>query len=214
MKKQNLISTIIVTFVMLIVAIVSLFYLPSEIAVQWNENGVSSTSSKFLILIFPALNVVFIVLNNQRSKEDTGKFNFISLFVALVLFAAQSIITLNALGQIDMLSLNYGLLQTVALLVVGLIICVCGNHIPKSAQNYYCGVKSAFVYNDSDLWTKTQRFAGKVWFISGLAIMLLSFIQWKGMAFLALGIILVVIIFPRIYSRLQYHKVYGDKNES
>ena len=214
MKKQNIVSTIIVTSVMLIVAIVSLFYLPSEIAVQWNENGVSNTASKFLVLIFPALNVVFIVLNNQKSKEDTGKFNFISLFVALVLFAAQSIITLNALGQLDMLSLNYGLLQTVALLVVGLIICVCGNHIPKFAQNYYCGVKSAFAYNDSDLWTKTQRFAGKVWFISGLAIMLLSFIQWNGMAFLALGIILIVIIVPRIYSRLQYHKVCGDKNES
>lgn len=206
MKKQNITSTVIVTSVMLIVAIVSLFYLPSEIAVQWNENGVSGTASKFLVLIFPALNVVFIVLSNQKSKEDTGKFNFISLFVTLVLFAGQSIITLNALGRIDMLSLNYGLLQTVALLVVGLVICVCGNHIPKFAQNYYCGVKSAFVYSNSDLWTKTQRFAGKVWFISGLAIMLLSFVQWKGMAFLVLAIILVVIIVPRIYSRLHYLK--------
>lgn len=214
MKKQNIIFAIIVTSVMLIVAIVSLFYLPSGIAVQWNENGVSSTASKFLVLIFPALNAVFIVLHNQKSKKDTSKFDFISLFVSLVLFAAQSIITLNALGQIDMLSLNYGLLQTVALLVVGLIICVCGNHIPKFAQNHYCGVKSAFVFNDNNLWIKTQRFAGKVWFISGLAIMLLSFIQWKGMVFLALGIILIVIIVPRIYSRMQYQKIYGDKNES
>ena len=40
MKKQTVIPTIIVTIVMLIVAIVSLFFLPTEIAVQWNENGV------------------------------------------------------------------------------------------------------------------------------------------------------------------------------
>lgn len=53
MKKQDIISTIIVTSVMLIVAIVSLFYLPSEIAVQWNESGISNTASKFLVLIFP-----------------------------------------------------------------------------------------------------------------------------------------------------------------
>lgn len=113
-----------------------------------------------------------------------------------------------------MLSLNYGLLQTIALLVIGLIICVCGNHILQFAKNYYCGVKSALAFNDNDLWTKTQRFAGKVWFISGLAIMLLSFIQWKGVTFLALGIILIVIIVPRIYSRMQYQKIYGNKNES
>lgn len=213
MKKQTFISTIIVTFVMLVVATVSLFYLPAEIAIQWNENGVSSTASKFLVLIFPALNTVFIILHNQKIKGDTSQFDFISLFISLVIFAAQSIVTLNALGQIDMLSLNYGLLQTVALLVAGLIICVCGNHIPKFTKNYYCGVKSSFAFNDNDLWTKTQRFAGKVWFISGLAIMLLSFIQWKGIAFLALGIILIVIIVPRIYSSLKYQKVYGDKNE-
>ena len=99
-----------------------LFYLPAEIAAQWNENGISSTASKFIVLIFPALNLVFIILHNQKSRVDISKSDFISLFTTLVLFAAQSIITLNALGQIDMLSLNYGLLQTVALLVVGLMI--------------------------------------------------------------------------------------------
>ena len=213
MKKQTVIPTIIVTIVMLIVAIVSLFFLPTEIAVQWNENGVSSTASKFLILIFPVLNAVFIILHNKKNNEDARKIDFISLFVSLVLLAAQSIITLNSLGKIDMLSINYGFLQTVILLVVGLIICVCGNYIPKFAKNYYCGVKSAFAFNDNDLWTKTQRFAGKVWFISGLVIMLLSFCQWKGIAFLALGIVLIVVVVPRIYSRMQYQKIYYIKNE-
>lgn len=127
------------------------FYLPSEIAVQWNKNGISSTASKFLVLIFPALNIIFIILHNQKNRADTSKFDFISLLVALVLFAAQSIITLNALGHIDMLSLNYGFLQTAILLVVGLTICVCGNRIPKFVRSYYCGVKSTFALNDNDL---------------------------------------------------------------
>lgn len=61
---------------------------------------------------------------------------------------------------------------------------------------------------------KTQRFAGKVWFISGLAIMLLSFIQWVGVTVLALGIIFVVIVVPRVYSTAKYKKAYSNKNES
>lgn len=213
MKKQSIISAIVVTTVMLIVAIISLFYLPSEIAVQWNENGVSSTAGKFLVLIFPALNVLFVALHGQKNKEDTDKFDFIVLLVSLILFSAQSVIILNALGHIDMLSLNYGLLQTVALLVVGLIICLCGNHIPKFAKNYYSGVKSSFAFNDNNLWTKTQRFAGKIWFASGLVIMLLAFIQWNGIAFIALGIILLAIVSPRVYSRILYKKSYDKKSE-
>ncbi|MDE7098503.1 MAG: DUF1648 domain-containing protein, partial [Ruminococcus sp.] len=103
MNKQNNISVMIVTFVMFLSAIVSLFYLPEEIAVQWNENGVSNTASKFLILIFPVLSAVFIVIYNKNSNENTKKSDFIRLTVSLVLFAVQGIIIFNALEYINML---------------------------------------------------------------------------------------------------------------
>lgn len=211
MKKQNIISTIIVTSVMLITALVSLFYLPAELAVQWNESGVSSTASKFLVLAFPVLSAIFLVLHSQKSKESTGKFDFVSLLVSLLLFAAQSIITLNALEYINMMSLNYQFLQTIALLVAGLTICICGNHIPKFVLNFHCGVKAAYAYSNSDLWTKTQRFSGKLWFVSGLAIMLLSFVHWKGVSILVLCIFLCIILIPRVYSKVQYNKDEGAK---
>ncbi|MDE5570000.1 MAG: SdpI family protein [Ruminococcus sp.] len=204
MNRQNNISVMIVIFVMFISSIVSLFYLPEKIAVQWNENGVSNTASKFLILAFPVLSAVFIVIHNRNSKESTKKSNFISLIVSLVLFAVQVIVTLNALGYINMLYANYQLIQTISILITGLIICVCGNYLPKFINNYYCGVKVSYAYNNSDLWTKTQRFAGKLWFISGLIIMVFSFIQWNGISVLVLCIILCLIIIPRIYGRNQY----------
>ncbi len=175
MNRQNSISVMIVIFVMFLSAVVSLFYLPEKIAVQWNENGVSNTASKFLILAFPILSAVFIVIHNN-SKESTKKSNGISLIVSLVLFAVQVIVTLNALGYINMMYANYQLIQTISILITGLIICVCGNYMPKFISNYYCDVKVAYAYDNSDLWTKLQRFAGKLWFISGLVIMMFSFI--------------------------------------
>lgn len=203
MNRQNNISVMIVIFVMFLSAVVSLFYLPEKIAVQWNENGVSNTASKFLILAFPALSAVFIVIHNN-SKESTKKSNCISLIVSLVLFAVQGIVTLNALGYINMLYANYQLIQTISILITGLIICVCGNYMPKFISNYYCGVKVSHAYDNSDLWTKIQRFAGKLWFISGLVIMMFSFIQWNGISVLVLCIILCLVIIPRIYARNQY----------
>lgn len=208
MKRQSNLLTIIVTVVMLITAIISLLFLPSEIAVQWNESGVSNTGSKFFILIFSVFSAIFLVLRNEKVKETAAKNDFVSLLVSLVLFAAQNIITLNALEYINMMSLNYQFMQTIALLIVGLTICICGNYIPKFIKNFYYGVKASFAYADNDLWTKTQRFAGKIWFASGLIIMLLSFIQWKGISLVVLLIILCVIILPRIYSRMQFEKTH------
>lgn len=204
MKMKKNIPVVTVTSVMLILAVVSLFYLPEEIAVQWNEDGVSNTASKFLILAFPVLSAVFIVIHNKNGDEITEKSGLISLIVSLVLFAVQGIVILNALGYINMLYADYRLIRTVSLLVTGLIICVCGNYLPKFINNYYCGVKVSCAYDNSDLWTKTQRFAGKLWFISGLIIMMISFVQWNGISVLALCIILCLIVVPRIYGRNQY----------
>ncbi len=204
MKIKNSISVITVTFVMLVSAVISLFYLPDEIAVQWNEDGLSNTASKFLILAFPVLSFVFIFLHSRNSEENTKKSGLISLIVSLVLFAVQSIIILNAMGYINMLYADYRLIQTISLLITGLIICVCGNYMPKFIKNYYCGVKVPCAYDNSDLWTKIQRFAGKLWFISGLVIMTLSFFQWKVISLIVLCIILFLIIVPRIYGRNQY----------
>lgn len=213
MKKQNIIPTIIVTFVMVIVAMISLVYLPAEIPVQWNENGVSSCANKFLIFVFPLFSVIFLIVHAQKSKETSKKLDFISLLVSLILFAAQSIITLNALEYINMMSLDYKLMQTIALLIIGLIICVCGNHIPKFMKNYYCGVKTSFAYSDSNVWLKTQRFAGKLWFVLGIVIMLLSFIQWEMVSLLVVFIILILIAAPRIYSGFEYKKIAGTKGD-
>lgn len=206
MNKQNNISVMIVTFVMFLSAIVSLFYLPEEIAVQWNENGVCNTASKFLILAFPVLSAVFIVIHNKNSDENTKKSTFISLIISLILFAVQSIVILNALEYINILYANYQLIQTVSILITGLIICICGNYLPKFINNYYCGMKVSCAYDNSDLWIKIQRFSGKLWFISGLVIMILSFVQHKEISLIVLCIIFCMIIIPRIYGINQYSK--------
>lgn len=207
MKIRDNVSTMIITFITLVSAVISLFYLPDEIAVQWNEDGVSNTASKFLILAFPVLSFVFIFLHSRNSEESTKKLDLVSLAVSLVLFAVQDIIILNALGYINMLIADYRLIRTISLLVIGLIICVCGNYMPKFISNYYCGVKVPCAYDNSDLWTKIQRFSGKLWFISGIVIMMLSFIQWKGVSLIVLCIIFYLIIIPRIYGRNQYSKI-------
>lgn len=71
MKKETILFAMLTTLVMLAAAAASLFYLPAQIAVQWNENGISNTASKYIVFVFPALNAVFLALHSQGRK--TGR---------------------------------------------------------------------------------------------------------------------------------------------
>lgn len=211
MKKQNFYALLVIA-IMITTAIVSLFYLTAEIAIQWNENGVSSTASKSLVFAFPALSVIFYLLHKTNNKDESVRNDFVSLLIPVFLLSTQLLITLNALGYINMICINYQLIQTLALLIVGLLMTVCGNSLPKFAKNYYNGVKSSWAYESDNLWTKTQRFAGKIWFFSGLVIMILSIIRWEGISIITLCIILNVIFVPRVYSKFLYDRVKANKN--
>lgn len=80
---------------------------------------------------------------------------------------------------------------------VGLLLVVIGNYLPKVKQNYYLGIKLPWTYADEENWNKTHRLGGRVWVVGGILMMLNFFMRIRG---LEIGIILVLILIPTIYS--------------
>lgn len=206
--KQTKNFTFFVTGIMLLVAAVSVFFLPDEIAVQWNENGVSNIMSKYMVFLIPALTlVVFFTRTEQMKKrEAAAKTDWVGLLTPLFLFLMLGIMIANALGFIDVLSVDFALVETISLLALGLVLTVMGNILPKHSKNFFIGVKAPHAYASSDLWTKTQRFAAKLWVIAGLGLMLAAFLPWKGKAGLILPVVLVLVLLPRLYAKNLYGK--------
>jgi uncharacterized membrane protein len=84
-------------------------------------------------------------------------------------------------------------------LIPGALFIFIGNILPKIPQNYLTGVKTIWAYSDENIWTKTQRFAGKLWFAAGLLMIILVFIPYSSSIIISI-IILVGLISPRFYS--------------
>jgi len=54
----------------------------------------------------------------------------------------------------------------------GLMFVVIGNYMPKTKMNSTMGIKIPWTYSSEENWTATHRFAGKVWVIGGLLMLL------------------------------------------
>lgn len=203
----------IIIFAMIITAFVFLPKLPQQIAVQWNESGATSFTEKYIVFVFPLLAIVIAILQFlQYNKSDNQrKYGLLNSIISLVLYILQFVICLNAIEYFSIENINLKLGETIVMLIFGILLMYFGNKLPKYARNFYIGVKASWAYEDDDVWTKTQRFAGKVWFFGGLFIILLGiviyFVKAQVSATLMLLCLLIIIFAPRIYSKYLFeHK--------
>lgn len=197
----------ILIIIMLAVGVISLFFLPEQFAVQWNSNGVSGTAVKWIVFAFPALALIVNVVSNTSSNNQTRKqHTAILLLCSIILFACQILITCNALGFIEITKIDGQFAGKICCILAGCILTYAGNKLPKFARNYYIGIKTSWAYESNDIWTKVQRFGGKVWVISGIAILLASFAPLKIQSIVLVVCILMIGLLPRIYGMRLYQK--------
>ena len=78
--------------------------------------------------------------------------------------------------------------------------------MPKTKMNYTLGIKVSWAYSSEANWNATHRFAGKVWVIGGIAMMLCAFLPEKIAAVLMIVEIIVLVVLPGWYSWQFYKK--------
>lgn len=180
--------------------------LPEQMPIHWGMNGQpDGWTSRFmgvfgtpLFLLamhwFSALAVVFADPKKQNHSEKITRMVFwimplLSLLVHGFVYAA-------VLGvEVDM---------TVILpIFLGLLFTVIGNFLPKCKQNYTVGIKLPWTLDSEENWNKTHRFAGILWVIGGLTILVLGLF---GAVWAYIPIMLAMAIVPMVYSFLLYRK--------
>ncbi|MEA4987285.1 MAG: SdpI family protein [Anaerovorax sp.] len=96
-------------------------------------------------------------------------------------------------------------IQMIVPCIVGVVIIACGNYLPKSKQNYTIGIKLPWTLNSEENWNKTHRFAGYVWIVGGVLLVLTSFFETYALP-MTLIIITFLVVIPFVYSYLLFKK--------
>ena len=208
MIKKNLNILIITSIVILLPVLAGVVLwdtLPEQIPTHWNAAGeIDGWSSKtFAIFGLPLMMLAMHWLCVLVTAADPKKANHSNKLIHLVLWIIPIIsVVLFVLTYVAALGTEVRM-EMVMPLLVGFVLTVVGNYLPKCKQSYTIGIKIPWTLHSEENWNRTHRFAGRLWLVCGLGIMLTSFI---GGFWLFLPIVLVMVLAPCIYSYLLHRK--------
>ena len=203
---KTLIITTIVTLLPMLAGVILWNKLPEQFPIHFNAAGeVDGWSSKvFGVFGLPLILVTFQWLCGLGSlKLDPKAENLEGKVFSLVLWIIPVLsVVLNALVYCTALGMDMNV-QIILPLLVGLLLAIIGYWLPKCKQTYTLGIKLPWTLEDETNWNRTHRFAGTIWVVCGLVIMLCGLI---GGAFLwvMVAAFVVMIAAPTVYSYLLF----------
>ena len=75
--------------------------------------------------------------------------------------------------------------------------------MPKVKQSYTIGIKLPWTLNSEENWNRTHRFAGGIWMLAGVLVLVGGFAEQFWLVFVAL---VLAVAIPTVYSYLLYKK--------
>ena len=208
MIKKNwklLLVTSLVILLPILAGVILWNQLPEQIPSHWDLNGeIDGWSSKpFVVFGMPLIMLAFQWLCALGTGADPKKANHPEKILHLVLWI---IPVINVLLSVLTYAVALGeevRVEVILPVFIGLMFTIVGNYMPKCKQNYTIGVKIPWTLNSEENWNKTHRFAGWLWTVCGLVIMLTGFF---GGFWIFIGVALVMVFAPLLYSYFLHRK--------
>ena len=180
MKIRKIVYFILM-FLPLAVILIALPYLPEKIPAHYGfDNQVDRWGSKYEALLFPIISILmgYFLLGMARlamKKEEHGENNknitIIMGILVLILFNALNVYSLytsfNKVENLSFVSLDIGQL---AFGIIGILMIVTGNIMPKLRMNSMIGLRTHWSMKNEVTWKKCQHIGGISFIIGGIII--------------------------------------------
>ncbi len=204
----------ILTRLPLTVTLLAFFFMPDTVPVHFNANNqVDRWGSKYELLILPAvilaIGIVFMFIARRlKTKEGNGNNNYnVFITASLIILAIFNVLTYFTLyiafiGLQDLDASKVDLFSLITLLF-GFAFIVIGNVMPKVKMNSILGLRTKWSMSSEEAWKKSQHFSGYSAIITGLIMIVLSFVLNGSVCIFAmLMLLLVMVIVDTVYSYL------------
>lgn len=193
--------------------------LPERIAVHFNFAGVPDSwcSKPLAILGMPVLLaaadlfVLWISTNDPKKKNIQAVMTLMYWMIPVICFVVMGSLYVYALGT----KLSMGMM---AMVLVGILLIVMGNLLPKAKLNYVFGVRTPWTLNDPENWIKTNRFAARGLVICGILYLCLCGVKSEWIIWILLVPLVAICIMSFWYSWYLYKthplkREESDRNE-
>lgn len=228
--------TLIVFAIQVLATAIMMKFLPDSIIMHYDSDGLAdrygSKSELYGLLLITGFVLMMFKAIEKQSRENASaaadepkKSSAFSSLYALTIggFATVTLLAGATLSlAIEALRHPVGTAETEFLdifvmcsnLMIGLIIALLGNVMPKSRKNDVFGVRTSWsMYND-DTWIRTNRACGKICVITGVLSMIFSlFVNYKAASVIVLSLVMLMTIASIVISYRIYKDVCGKEEQ-
>ncbi len=185
--------------------------LPEQIPTHWNFNGEVDdyTSKPWGVAILPmAALLVFAIMRlipiispkGFRTDKFMDVVNVFTVTIVGFMSGIAILVLLEANGQ-DVR------INEMTFAGVGLMFIVLGNYMGKVRKNFFIGIRTPWTLASDEVWSRTHRLGGKVFVLTGIFMIVNSFVRFPGQT-LVVAIVVAALI-PVIYSYVIYRRIEG-----
>ncbi len=205
MIKQNKWSLLLSSVVIALPTVFGLIVwdrLPEKVATHWGPSGEPDgwSSRAFAVFAIPLFLLAihwlgaFVTAKDPKNNGHNGRMLWLVLWIvpAVSLFC-NAFIYATAFGVAVSA-------ERIMPLFLGLTFMVIGNYMPKFKQNHTIGIKIPWTLNSEENWNATHRFAGKVWMVGGLLLIVCGLIPTDMAVWAPLVLIAPLVIAPLVFS--------------
>jgi uncharacterized membrane protein len=191
--------------------------LPANMVSHWGADGVADSTMPKVFMVF-GVPVILLALQwlmlltetfLQKNKPQNQK------IVAIVYWIIPAVsLAVHVFIYSVALEKDWNLFALLPVLI-GVLFMWIGNYLPKTIRNRTMGIKLRWTMGNDENWQKTHRLGGKIWFWSGLVLLVCALLPAKFTIYAMVAMILVSVTVPTIYSYAIYkkHKAEGIEYE-
>jgi len=197
---------IVLTALPIIYLLVNWSVLPERLPVHFDGNGEPNGYGSKLVFVFLPLGLYLLLIvlpfiDPRKSNYVifSGTYFKIRIILSAFLGLLNTVIIYNELHGISRIG-------SFVPFSVFILFTMLGIYMGNISPNYFVGIKVPWTLNNDEVWIRTHKLAGKLWFWGGiLGIVSLFFV--KNAAVVMLPIIIVITVVPIVYSYVIYQKI-------
>lgn len=182
--------------------------LPQKVPMHWNAAGeIDRWGDKSETLMIPILMtglvyVLFLILPKIDPKGKLEKMGNKLNDFRLILTGFMSVLSLYVLYSIKTLNADPKLLFP----LLGLLFAFLGNYMKTMKPNYFIGIRTPWTLENEEVWKKTHKMGGWLWFVGGLLMAFSFLLDGKAQFYTFMTIIIVITVIPVTYSYIEFKK--------
>lgn len=192
--------------------------LPEKIPMHWGIEGqIDRYGGRGEIFLTAGVSFLFYGLMLVIPRIDPRRDNYKKHMKAFSLIIAALVLFMIALHWM-MVAVALGAdinVQTAICLAMAVLFAVIGNVLPQARHNYTFGIRTPWTLADEEVWRKTHRVGGYVFWLMAAALAAAAFIPSVIAFILAIGGIVAGVVFLVVYSYILFeHKEKGGNNHA